>query len=111
MPLFTYVCERKNCGHSGEYLIRNADETPYCPRCESPLVRQVSKPSVICSGERTSQLELNVGGVNHEITLTGGFKADGLPIAGAICGDCGVGVIGEVVEVPKPKNPIDVSAN
>ena len=47
MPIFNYTCE---CGHSSEELVKKSDDVVTCPKCEFPMIKQLSAPMFTING-------------------------------------------------------------
>lgn len=49
MPLFDYKC--KKCGFEDEYLVRDYMVEMQCPKCHSPMEKQISYSNFRLYGE------------------------------------------------------------
>ena len=47
MPIYNYQCE---CGYSSDELVKRSDDVVKCPKCEFPMVKQLSVPMFTIKG-------------------------------------------------------------
>lgn len=61
MPIYEYICEK--CGASFEELVRNVNEVPNCPECESDQVhKRMSAPASQHGGAPNTPCGSDCGG-------------------------------------------------